>query len=206
MTRRLRAKQKVCRRLKVNLWGRIGSSFERKPYGPGEHGKDGVAKVSGYGTHLMEKQKLRLYYQNITEKQFVRLYKEAERIKGDTPRNLISLLERRLDAVVYRLKLSPTFAAARQLINHRHILVDGKVVNIPSFRVKEGSSVALRSSKMSSIPLIANAQAEDERDVPSYLSFDKKKMAGILERVPQFEDVPYPVIMDPHSVVEFYSR
>ena len=206
MTKRVRAKQKVCRRLKVNLWGKVDSSFERRPYGSGEHGKDGVFKVSDYGAHLIEKQKLRQYYQNIVEKQFVRLYKEASRAKGDTPRNLVSLLESRLDAVVYRLKLAPTFAAARQLISHKHVLVDGKIVNIPSFRVTEGSTIALASSKAGQIPFVLAAQAEKEKDIPPYFSFDEKHMRGTLERLPQLEEVPYPVVMDPASVVEFYSR
>ncbi len=204
MSKRIKSKYKINRRLGENLWGRPKSPVNMKEYGPGEHGQR-RRKPSDFGIHLMAKQKLRGYYGNITEKQFLRTYKEAVRRRGDTSENLISLLERRLDAVVYRMKFVPTVFAARQFVNHGHIKVNGKRVNIPSYKVKEGDVIeVLDRSKQLAVVIEASELAE--RDVPDYIDVDHSKMKGTFVRVPKFADVPYPVMMEPNLVIEFYSR
>jgi len=205
VTKRLQSKYKINRRLGVNLWGRPKSPFNKRDYPPGEHGQNRRRKASDFGTQLQAKQKLKGYYGNITEKQFRRLYAEAVRRRGDTIEILIGILEQRLDAVIYRLKFVPTVFSARQFISHGHILVNGKRVTIPSFRVREGDVVEVRG-KSREIPMVLEAMESPERDVPEYMEVDYGKMRGSLLRVPQFAEVPYPVQMEPNLVVEFYSR
>ncbi|MDP4724741.1 MAG: 30S ribosomal protein S4 [Alphaproteobacteria bacterium] len=204
MTKRVTAKHKIDRRLGVNLWGRAKSPFNSRNYGPGQHGQQ-RSKPSDYGVQLRAKQKLKGYYGNISERQFRRVYDEAVRRKGDTSENMIGLLERRLDAVVYRMKFVATVFAARQIVNHGHISVNGKRVNIPSYLVKEGDEISITTSmKENAVVLGANQLAE--RDIPEYMSVDHKVMKGTFVRTPKLSDVPYPVQMEPHLVVEFYSR
>jgi small subunit ribosomal protein S4 len=204
MSKRTESKYKINRRLGVNLWGRAKSPLNRREYGPGQHGQR-RKKPSDYGTQLSAKQKLKGYYANIGERQFRRLYEEAVRRKGDTGENLIELLERRLDAVVYRMKFAPTPFAARQLINHGHVLVNGKRLNIGSAKLKDGDTIELRQ-KAKEMALVLEATQSSERDVPDYLEIDHERMKGRFIRAPKLADVPYPVTMEPNLVVEFYSR
>jgi small subunit ribosomal protein S4 len=205
VTKRIQAKYKINRRLGVNLWGRPKSPFNKRDYAPGEHGQNRRRKVSDYGTQLNAKQMLKGYYGNITEKQFRGLFAEAVRRRGDTIENFIGILEQRLDAVIYRLKFVPTVFSARQFISHGHILVNGKRVTVPSYRVREGDVVEVRG-KSREIPMVLESIESPERDVPEYMSVDYGKMTGSLVRVPAFAEVPYPVVMQPNLVVEFYSR
>ena len=202
--RRQHSKYKICRRLGENLWGRDKCPTNKRPTGPGMHGGR-RRKLTGFGIQLREKQKLKGYYGNITEKQFRRIFTEASRRKGDTSENLIGLLESRLDAVVYRLNFVPTVFAARQLVNHKHVLVNGRIVNIPSYRCKSGDIVQVRE-KGRDMALVMEAVDKMEREIPEYLSFDPKNFAGEFIRIPVLDDVPYPVQMNPNLVVEFYSR
>ena len=204
MTKRLSSKYKICRRLGVNLWGRPKSPTNKRDYGPGQHGQR-RRKPTDYGIQLAAKQKLRGYYGNITEHQFRKTYAEAARSRGDTGENLIGLLERRLDAVVYRLKFVPTVFAARQFVNHGHIKVNGKRVNIPSYRVSEGDVTEIRE-KSRELGIVLEAVQSPERDVPGYLDVDHRKMTGSFIRVPEFSEVPYPVRMEPNLVIEYYSK
>lgn len=205
MSKRVTAKHKIDRRMGENLWGRPKSPVNRREYGPGQHGPTRRRKISDFGIHLKAKQKLKGYYGNITERQFRRIYQEASRRRGDTGENLVELLERRLDAVVYRMKFVPTVFAARQFVNHGHILVNGRRVNIPSYRVKDGDVIEVRE-KSRDLPLVLDAIASPERDVPDYLEVDFDKMRGRFLRGPKLADVPYPVQMEPNLVIEFYSR
>ena len=204
MTKRLESKHKIDRRLNVNLWGRAKSPMNKRDYRPGQHGQRRT-KPSDFGIQLMAKQRLRGYYGNVGERQFRRYYQEAVRRKGDNGENLIQLLERRLDAVVYRMKFAATVFAARQLVNHGHILVNGKKVNISSYQIKEGDTVEVRG-KAKTMPAVMMAVALTERDVPDYITVDHKEMKGTFVRIPAMGDVPYPVQMEPNLVVEFYSR
>jgi small subunit ribosomal protein S4 len=204
MSKREGSKYKINRRLGVNLWGRAKSPLNRRDYGPGQHGQR-RKKPSDFGTQLMAKQKLKGYYANIGERQFRRLYEEASRRRGDTGENLIALLERRLDAVVYRLKFASTPFAARQFVNHGHILVNGRRVNIASYQVKDGDSIEIRD-KSKQLTVVLEAVQSKERDVPDYLEVDHDKLKGRFIRAPKLADVPYPVPMEPNLVVEFYSR
>ncbi len=203
MTKRLSSKYKICRRLGVNLWGRPKSPTNKRDYRPGEHGQR-RRKVSDYGVHLAAKQKLRGYYGNITERQFRRIYEEAVRRRGDTGENLIGLLERRLDAVIYRMKFVPTVFAARQFVNHGHIRVNGRRVNIPSYRVREGDVIEVRE-KSREIGLVLEAVESAEREVPDYIEVDYRKMRGTFLRTPEMADVPYPIQIEPNLVIEYYS-
>jgi len=206
MTKRLKSKHKIDRRLKVNLWGRPKSPFNTRAYGPGQHGQTtSKKKKSDYGIQLQAKQKLKAYYGNINERQFRNLYKKASMLKGDTSENLIGLLERRLDAVVYRAKLSTTIFSARQLINHGHVKVNGKKVNISSYQLKEEETIEIRD-KSKQLVFIDVALANKEREVPEYLQVDEKNKKVKLVRTPKFEEVPYPVVMEPNLVIEYYSR
>ena len=205
MSKRISAKYKINRRLMCNLWGRPKSPFNSREYRPGEHGQSRRRKPSDFGTQLNAKQQLKGYYGNITEKQFRRVYEEASRRKGDTSENLIGLLEKRLDAVIYRMKFVPTVFAARQFINHGHIRVNGKRVNIPSYSVKEGDVIEVKE-KSREVPMVLDAIDSPERDVPDYLDVDHRIMKGSLTRTPVLADVPYPVQMEPNLVIEFYSR
>lgn len=204
MTKRINAKYKIDRRLGVNLWGRAKSPVNNRSYGPGQHGQQ-RSKPSDYGLQLRAKQKLKGYYGNISERQFRRLYQEAIRRRGDTSENLIELLERRLDAVVYRMKFVPTPFAARQLINHGHVAVNGKRVNISSYQLKDGDQIAL-IGKIKENANVLGATQSNERDVPEYMTVDHKKMEGTYVRGPKFIEVPYPVHMEPNLVIEYYSR
>lgn len=205
MTKRVEAKYKINRRLGVNLWGRAKSPLNRgKENPPGQHGAR-RRKPSDFGTQLMAKQKLKGYYANISEKQFRKLYDEAVRRRGDTSENLIELLERRLDAVIYRMKFVPTPFAARQFVSHGHITVNGRRLNIPSYQVRDGDVIQIRS-KSRDMALVLEAVQSGERDLPDYLDVDHKEMKGTFVRAPKLADVPYPVQMEPNLVVEFYSR
>ena len=204
MSKRHSAKYKIDRRMGENIWGRPKSPVNRREYGPGQHGQRRKGKLSDFGTQLRAKQKLKGYYGNISEKQFLAIYSEASRMKGNTSENLIGLLESRLDAVVYRAKLVPTVFAARQFVNHGHVLVNGKRVNIPSYRVKIDDVIEVRE-KSREMGLVLEAIQSAERDVPDYSDADHKKLPATLVRVPVLADVPYPVMMEPNLVIEFYS-
>jgi small subunit ribosomal protein S4 len=204
MSKRHSAKYKIDRRMGENIWGRPKSPINARSYGPGQHGQRRKQKISDFGLQLRAKQKLKGYYGNLTEKQFSRIYEEAARRKGNTSENLISLLESRLDAIVYRAKFVPTPFAARQFVNHGHILVNGKRVNIPSFRVKVGDVVQVRE-KSRNMALVLEALQLAERDTPDYVEVDAKAMTAKYIRMPELAEVPYPVKMEPNLVVEFYA-
>ncbi|MGD9738835.1 MAG: 30S ribosomal protein S4 [Bauldia sp.] len=205
MSRRIQAKYKIDRRLGENIWGRPKSPVNKREYGPGQHGQRRKSKVSDFGLQLRAKQKLKGYYGELSERQFRKAYTEASRRKGDTSEHLIGLLESRLDAIVYRAKFVPTIFAARQFVNHGHIKVNGKKVNIGSYRCKVGDVIEIREK---SKQLVSVLEAIDlaERDVPDYIEVDTAKRTAKFARVPAFSDVPYPVQMEPNLVVEFYSR
>jgi small subunit ribosomal protein S4 len=205
MSKRDSVKYKIDRRMGENIWGRPKSPVNKRPYPPGQHGQARKGKLSDFGIQLRAKQKLKGYYGNITEKQFRRTYDEATRQRGDASENLIGLLERRLDAVVYRTKFVPTVFAARQFVNHGHVLVNGKKVNIPSYRCKEGDVIEVRE-KSRTMALVLEALESPERDIPEYISLDPSAMKATFVRVPSFDEVPYPATMEPNLVVEFYSR
>jgi small subunit ribosomal protein S4 len=205
MTKRATAKYKLDRRMGENLWGRPKSPVNKRSYGPGQHGQRRAKKLSDYGTQLQAKQKLKGYYGNITERQFHKYYVEAARRAGDTGENMIGLLERRLDAVVYRAKFVPTPFAARQLVSHGHVKVNGRRVTIPSYQVKEGDTVEL-VAKAKDMALVLEAAKSPERDVPDYVDADHGKMSAKFLRTPKLGDVPYAAQMQPHLIVEFYSR
>jgi len=205
VTKRTSAKYKLDRRMGENIWGRPKSPVNRREYGPGQHGQRRKGKISDFGIQLRAKQKLKGYYGDLTEKQFRRIYAEAERVKGDTGENLIGLLERRLDAVVYRAKFVATVFAARQFVNHGHVTVNGKKVNIPSYRVKEGDVIEVRD-KSKQMATILEATQLPERDVPDYMDVDNSKLTATFVRTPALGDVPYPVMMEPNLVVEFYAK
>ncbi len=205
MTKRLKTKHKVDRRLKANLWGRPKSPFNARAYPPGQHGQNKKGKPTDFGIQLQAKQKLKAYYGNINERQFRNIYRKALSKKGDTTENLIALLERRLDTVIYRAKFSPTVFAARQLINHGHIRVNKKKVNISSYLVKDTDVVEVRE-KSKKLNVIDGSIQSKERDIPEYIQMDTKTKSVKLIRVPKFSEVPYPVIMEPNLVIEYYSR
>jgi small subunit ribosomal protein S4 len=205
MTKRHEAKYKIDRRMGQNVWGRPKSPVNRREYGPGQHGQRRKSKLSDYGVQLKAKQKLRGYYGNISEKQFRGIYTEAIRMKGDSGAHLIGLLERRLDAVIYRAKFVPTVFAARQFISHGHVRVNGKRVTIASYRVKPGEPIEVKESSKQ-LAAVLEATGLAERDVPDYIEVDHTKMTAKLTRIPQLTEVPYPVQMEPHLVVEYYSR
>ena len=205
MTRILKAKYKVDRRLKCNLWGRPKSPFNKREYPPGIHGQNKRRKPSDYGIQLMAKQKLKCYYGYITERQFRNLFVKATRIKGDTSQNFVELLERRLDSVIYRMKFVPTIFSARQFVSHGHILVNGKKVTIASYSVKDEDIIEVKE-KSREIPIVLEAMSSTERDVPEYISVDFDKMKGKFLKGPKLNDIPYPVIMEPNLVIEYYSR
>ncbi|CAN7546405.1 30S ribosomal protein S4 [Caulobacter sp. BE254] len=204
MSKRHSAKYKIDRRMGENLWGRPKSPVNQRSYGPGQHGQRRKQKVSDFGLQLRAKQKLKGYYGNLTEKQFSRTYEEAARRKGNTAENLVGLLESRLDAVVYRAKFVPTPFAARQFVNHGHVLVNGKRVNIASYRVKAGDVVSVRE-KSRNMALVIEALASSERDFCDYITVEAKAMTATFVRAPELAEVPYPVKMEPNLVVEFYA-
>ena len=205
MTKRLASKHKVDRRLKVNLWGRPKSPFNSRNYSPGQHGNKRSPRPSDYGIQLQAKQKLKSYYGNMNERQFRNCYRKAIKKKGDTVENLIGLLEKRLDIIVYRAKFALTVFSSRQLINHGHIKVNGKKVNIPGYLLKEEDVIELRE-KSKQLATVDIALASKERDVPEYLQIDEKQKKVKFARTPKFAEVPYPVLMEPNLVIEYYSR
>jgi len=205
MSKRHSAKYKLDRRMGENIWGRPKSPVNRREYGPGQHGQRRKGKVSDFGTQLRAKQKLKGYYGSISEKQFRGTYAEAVRLKGDTGENLIGLLERRLDAVVYRAKFVPTVFASRQFVNHGHIKVNGRKVNIPSYKVRIGDVIEVKEASRQLILVLEGVQSS-ERDVPDYLEVDHTKMSAKMTRIPALGEVPYPTQMEPSLVVEYYSR
>jgi small subunit ribosomal protein S4 len=204
MTKIVTTKYKIDRRLGINLWGRPKSPFNARAYGPGQHGQR-RSKPTDYGIQLMAKQKLKGYYGRINERQFRRLFDEAVRRKGDTSENLIALLESRLDAVVYRACFAVTIFAARQLVSHKHITVNGKVVNIASYQVQEGDIIAIRDTSKDNVRILEALQ-NSEREVPSYLDVNASERSCRFIGAPKLADVPYPVRMEPSLVVEFYSK
>lgn len=204
MSKRQSAKYKIDRRMGENLWGRPKSPVNQRSYGPGQHGQRRKQKVSDFGLQLRAKQKLKGYYGNLTEKQFAKTYDEAARRKGNTSENLIALLESRLDAIVYRAKFVPTVFAARQFVNHGHVQVNGKRVNIASYRVKAGDVVEVRE-RSRNMALVLEAIQSAERDTPDYLEVDTKHLTAKFIRAPELAEVPYPVKMEPNLVVEFYA-
>ncbi|WP_417456752.1 30S ribosomal protein S4 [Kordiimonas sp.] len=203
MSKRIQAKYKIDRRMGENIWGRAKSPVNSREYGPGQHGQRRKGKLSDFGIQLRAKQKLKGYYGNITEKQFRRYYDEADRRKGDTGENLIGILECRLDAIVYRAKFVPTVFSARQFVNHGHVLVNGKRCNIPSRLLRPGDVVEVRE-KSRGVPMVIEATQSPERETPEYVTVDGFKATYV--RIPTLDEVPYPVIMEPNLVVEFYSR
>jgi small subunit ribosomal protein S4 len=205
MTKRLASKHKVDRRLKVNLWGRPKSPFNSRDYGPGQHGKSRKGKPSDYGIQLQAKQKMKFYYGNMNERQFRNTYRKAMNQKGNTSENLVAFLERRLDTVIYRAKFATTVFSARQLINHGHIKVNGKKVNIPSYLVKVEDAIEVKD-KSKEILVIVGSLVNKEREVPEYIQIDEKNKSAKFLRVPKFSEVPYPAIMEPNLVIEYYSR
>ena len=205
MTKRHEAKYKIDRRLGQNIWGRPKSPINKREYGPGQHGQRRKGKLSDYGVQLRAKQKLKGYYANMSERHFHGIYDEARRLKGDTGAHMIGLLERRLDAVVYRMKFAMTPFAARQFISHGHVQVNGRRVNIPSYRVKDGDTIEVKE-RSKQMAMVLDASQSTERDVPEYLEVDHRAMKGRFARAPKLTDVPYPVQMEPNLVVEYYSR
>ena len=205
MTKRLNAKHKVDRRLKVNLWGRPKSPFNTRNYQPGQHGQSRKSKPTDYGVQLIAKQKLKSYYGNINERQFRNIYRKAIKKRGDTTENLVALLETRLDTVIYRAKFAPTVFSARQLINHGHFKVNKKKVNVSSYLVKEEDLIEVKD-KSKSLTIIEGCLNSKERDVPEYIQSDGKNKTAKLVRVPKFADIPYPAQMEPKLVIEYYSR
>jgi small subunit ribosomal protein S4 len=205
MTKRHEAKYKIDRRMGQNVWGRPKSPINHREYGPGQHGQRRKGKLSDYGVQLRAKQKLRGYYGNVSERQFRSIYAEARRLKGDTGAHMIGLLERRLDAMIYRAKFVPTVFAARQFVSHGHISVNGRRVTVPSYRLRLNDLVEVRE-KAKQLALVLEATGLAERDVPDYIEVDHGKLTAKLIRIPTLTEVPYPVQMEPHLVVEFYSR
>ena len=205
MTKRLSSKHKVDRRLKVNLWGRPKSPFNTRNYPPGQHGKTRRGKTSDYGTQLEAKQKMKFYYGNMNERQFRNVYRKARNKKGNTSENLIGFLERRLDIIIYRAKFVTTVFSDRQLINHGHIRVNCRKVNIPSYLINEKDTIEVRD-KSKEMTMIVGSLVNKEREIPDYIQMDEKNKKVKLIRVPKFSEVPYPTIMEPNLVIEYYSR
>jgi ribosomal protein S4, bacterial/organelle type len=205
MTKRIKAKHKVDRRLKVNLWGKPKSPFNTRNYPPGQHGQTKKGKPTDYGIQLNAKQKLKAYYGNINERQFRNIYRKAINKRGDSTENLVGLLETRLDTIIYRSKFAPTVFAARQLINHGHFKVNKRKVNVSSYRVKEDDIIEIKE-KSKSLNIIEGSLGNKEREVPEYIQLDSKNKITKLVRVPKFSEIPYPTVMEPKLVIEYYSR
>jgi len=205
MTKRIKAKHKVDRRLRVNLWGKPKSPFNTRNYPPGQHGQGRKGKPTDYGVQLNAKQKLKSYYGNMNERQFRNVYRTAIKKRGNTTENLVGILERRLDTVIYRAKFAPTVFSARQLINHGHFKVNKKKVNISSYLVREEDLIEVKD-KSKALAIIDVSLSSKERDVPEYIQLDIKNKTAKLVRVPKFADIPYPTMMEPKLVIEYYSR
>lgn len=205
MTKIIQSKFKISRRLGVALWGSPKDAFNIRKLPPGTHGANATRKkYSDFGVQLRAKQQLKGYY-NMTEKQFRAVYKNAVSIKGDTSEILVGLLERRLDMVVYRANFAPTIFAARQLVSHKHILVNGTKMNIPSYRVKDGDVITVKDSSKSHAQIMEAVQKQ-EREIPGYLNVDSAKLSATYVRAATYIDIPYPVQMEPNLIIEFYSR
>jgi small subunit ribosomal protein S4 len=205
MTKRIGAKKKISRKLGASLWGQAKDPYLKRNYKPGQHGAAAKGRVSDYGTQLRAKQRMKFYYGNISERQFFNTFTLAAKSKGDVSENFVALLESRLDAVVYRANFVPTVFAARQFVSHKHITVNGKTVNIPSYRVKVGDVVQVRE-KSRKLNIVMESMQKMERDVPSYAQLDKDNFSIKLTTKPTFAEVPYAVEMQPHLITEFYSR
>ena len=206
MTKRIQAKKKLSRKFGVNLWGKANDTYEKRNYKPGQHGKTMMrGRTSDYGTQLKAKQQMKFYYGNISEKQFRNMFKAATNIKGDVSENFIGLLESRLDVVIFRSNFVSTVFAARQFVNHKHVLVNGKVVNIPSYKLQIGDIVEVKE-KSRSLTVVIESLQNAQADVPSYLSLDKANFAVKVVAKPVFAEVPYACEMEPHLITEFYSR
>jgi len=197
-------KKKKARSYGANIWGDPKSPYVKREYAPGQHGQK-RKKTTDYGVQLYAKQRLKTYYGNISEKQFSKYYAEAIRRRGDAAENLIGLLESRLDNIVYKAKFVPTVFAARQFVNHGHVTVNGKKVNIPSYILRAGDVIEVRE-KSKQMAMVLAAVESQTRDVPSYVEVDNKKLTAKYTFIPKFDDVPYPCMMEPNLVIEFYSR
>ncbi len=204
MSKRLSSKFKIDRRLGVNMWGKAKSPFNKRNYGPGQHGQE-RKKLTDYGVQLHAKQKLKGIYGNVSEKQLRKYYAEAVRRKGDSSENLIGILECRLDSLVYRMKFVPSVFAARQFVNHGHVTVNGKKVNIPSYLVRPGDVISVRN-KARDMAFVIEAMAQTDREVPEYIEMDAKNYTGTFLRIPQLAEVPYATQIEPNLVIEYYSR
>ena len=205
MSKRLNRKFGISRRINASLWGSNKDPYNKKNYPPGAHGPSGYKKATEYGTQLLAKQKLKKYYGDIREKQFKSIYKESMKKKGDTGKNLIGFLESRLDAFIYRSKFAPTIFASRQLVSHKHVKVNGIVVNIPSYRLKPSDTIELKSSA-ENMKLALESSKEKSREIPNYIKVENKKFCATFIKIPILEEIPFPVQMEPSLVVEFYSR
>ncbi len=205
MTKILSAKYKASRRLGVTIWGDNKDPFHKKNYRPGQHGQSAVVKNSDYGLHLKAKQRIKAHYGRINERQFRNIFALAQKMKGNTGENFVALLESRLDAVVYRMNIGPTIFASRQLVTHGHVRVNGKKVNIPSYRLRVGDVITLKDSSVQ-LPVVVESAQKMSRTVPDYLEFDVGSMTGKFNRLPVISDVPYPFEPEVHFVVELYSR
>ena len=194
---------KKCRRVGVVLPGLTTAGSLRRPYPPGVHGQARTRKPSDYKVRLVEKQKLRWHY-GLLEKQFIRYIKEASRRKGPSGRNLVTLLESRLDNVVWRLGLAPTIPAARPMVVHGHILVDGKRVDRPSFSVKTGQVVSVKEKSKDKAWMQERLELSATRATPNYLEFDPAKASGSMTQEPEAEDVPFEVNLQ--AIIEFYAQ
>jgi small subunit ribosomal protein S4 len=205
MTKRIQTKKKISRKLGVSLWGQEKDTYTKRNYRPGQHGKSPKGRSTDYGFQLRAKQRMKFYYGNISEKQFYNTFKLASKLKGDSSENFVALLETRLDATVYRANFAPTVFSARQLVSHKHILVNGSAVNIASYRLKVGDIIQVKE-KSRNVPLILGSLQKLDRDIPSYLQLDKNAFTIKLLAKPVFAEVPYPFEMQPHLITEFYSR
>ncbi len=205
MTKIIKAKYKASRRLGKSIWGDAKDPVNTKNYRPGQHGPTGRVKTSDYGIHLHAKQIVKSHYGRVTEKQFRNTFALATKMKGNTAENFAGLLEKRIDMVVYRLNLAPSIFAARQLVSHKHVKLNGKKVNIASLRVKEGDLIELKDSSKQII-ICAESAKKIERSVPGYLSLDADAMSGVFVRTPSISDIPYPFQADFNKIVELYSR
>ncbi|MBT4878549.1 MAG: 30S ribosomal protein S4 [Alphaproteobacteria bacterium] len=204
MTKRVQAKHKISRRLGVNLWG-SHKYRQEKSHPPGQHGPmNSMRRKTDYGVHLNAKQKLKGYYANISEKKFRKIYQEAKSLKGDTGENIIGLLESRLDTLVYRANFVSTMFAARQFVSHKHVQVNGKTVNIPSYKLKIGDVVTIKEKSRDLLVVLETIQKK-EREIPDYLEVDYKQCSAQILSLPKLSDVPYACVMEPHLIVEFYS-
>ncbi|XVN41153.1 MAG: 30S ribosomal protein S4 [Rickettsia endosymbiont of Argas persicus] len=205
MTKIVRSKYKASRRLGVSLWGDSKDAFNTRNYRPGQHGQNTMVKTSDYGLHLKAKQRIKCHYGRITEKQFRNLFGSAQKMKGNTGENFIGLLESRLDTIVYRMNIAQTIFAARQLVSHGHIKVNGHKADIASMRLKEGDVVEIKESSRQ-MTVIQESVSKQGQTTPDYVSFDVDSLSGKYLRVPTISDVRYPFKAEVHLVVELYSR